>query len=164
MSFTLAGLAAKFTAVKGSDLVKNISEAVDTFVDTKGEKAERDLKIQEMVQNYNLELVKEATESEKNQLLDVANSRDNNTKIQESDKASWMAKNIAYILDMTFTLAFIIMLIIIIYKQVPEANKELFYTSFGLLGGYVSQIIGFHRGTSIGSKANGDALRKLVAK
>lgn len=111
--------------------------------------------------NKELELL---IEQEKNQLADIANSRDANARIQESDKSSWMAKNIAYVLDVVFTVAFIAMLFVIIYKSVPETNKELFYTSFGLLGGYVSQILGFHRGTSQGSKDANKELRNLKNK
>ena len=84
-----------------------------------------------------------------------------NAKIQESANASWLSKNLAYILDITFTVSFIAMLFVIIYKQVPETNKELFYTSFGLLGGYVSQILGFHRGTSKGSEEKSKELKEL---
>lgn len=160
----LGNIAAKFTASKAGELIKNVSEVVDTFVDTKGEKAERDLKIRELIQNYNLELIKEANESDKMYLEDIQNARDNNTKIQESDKASWLAKNFSYLMDAFFILVFGIMLFVIIKVGVPETNKELFYTAFGLLGGYVGTTVNFHRGSSIGSKQNGDFLRKQLNK
>jgi hypothetical protein len=102
-------------------------------------------------------------EGEKAKLADVANARDMNKEIQVSDKASWMSKNIAYCIDAFFVIAFVIMLIMIVYKTVPAENKEIFYTAFGLLGGFVGTILNFHRGTSIGSKNNGDVIRKIAS-
>lgn len=103
-------------------------------------------------------------EREKAYLADVSNAREMNQAIQANEKGSWMSKNIAYCLDTLFVISFITMLVIILFKRVPEENKEIFYTAFGLLGGYVSTIINFHRGTSSGSKASGDAIRKIAAK
>lgn len=136
---------------------------------TKALEYEKDL--EELKTNANLKAMEIANEAEKIEvekekayLADVSDARNMNKAIQADEKASWMSKNIAYCLDVLFVTAFITMLVIILYKQVPEENKEIFYTAFGLLGGYVSTIINFHRGTSIGSKTNGDALRKIAVK
>lgn len=123
---------------------------------------EYEKELEELRVNSTLKAEELANNLETAYLQDTQNSRDNNAKIQESDKASWMAKNIAYMLDIVFTVSFIAMLFVIIYKQVPESNKELFYTSFGLLGGYVSQILGFHRGSSIGSKESNKMMRETI--
>jgi len=157
----LGEIAARVIAGKSGGLVKDLAEAADIFIDTKAEKSEREIKLQEIVNKYNIDLLEASNDIYKAYLEDVANSRDNNAKIQESEHASWMAKNIAYTLDITFTVAFIAMLFVIIYKQVPETNKELFYTSFGLLGGYVSQILSFHRGSSKGSEDKSKELKNL---
>ena len=37
---------------------------------------------------------------------------------------------------------------VIIKLIVPEENKELFYTAFGVLGALVNQVFNYHRGTS----------------
>lgn len=165
MSFTLAGIAAKFTAVKGSDLVKNITNAVDTFVDTKGEKAERDLKIQEMVQNYNIELVKEANSSDEMYLKDIQSARDNNTRIQESDKASWFAKNTGYMLDIFLALLWGTVTVVMLLKifKVTAGNVDM--VSLMALHGTVSAVfmmtVSFHRGSSKGSEDKSRELSNL---
>lgn len=97
-------------------------------------------------------------------LKDIADARVSNVRIQESQGASWLSKNIAYFLDALISVSFVVMLIMVFFKKVPAENKEIFYTAFGLLGGYVSTVINFHRGTSSGSKASGDTLRKLAEK
>lgn len=109
-----------------------------------------------------IEHAKMQFEETKAYLADTQDARMNNVKIQESDKASWLAKNIAYLLDALFVTSFILMLIMILYKQVPEENKELFYTAFGLLGGYVSTILNFHRGTSKGSEDKGKQISTMM--
>jgi len=161
---SLKSLIGKVTLGSAGTLIKDISETVDTFIDTKGEKAERDLKLKELVDKHSEFIISQASELEKAYLVDIQDSRESNVKIQESDKASWLAKNVGYLLDITFTLSFMCMLILICFKQVPEENKELFYTGFGALGTYVSTILGFHRGTSRGSEEKQKHLMKVINK
>ena len=97
-------------------------------------------------------------------MKDMDSARDMNSRIQESDKASWLSKNIAYLIDCVFVVAFILMLVMIFNKAVPESNKELFYTGFGLLGANVSTILNFHRGTSIGSERKQKQIDKIMQK
>jgi hypothetical protein len=152
MGFTLAGLAAKFTSSKGSDLVKNVTDAIDTFVDTKGEKADRDLKIQELIQNYNLELIKEANASDKMYLEDIQNARDNYSKIQESEKSSWLAKNIMPLLTIVVTLGFFSLLIYMLRYEVPKSNERIMDILLGSLGTAWITMVSFYFGSSKGSE------------
>lgn len=129
---------------------------------TKVVEVERDLETLRV--NAELKITELANDLEKAYLADTQNSRDANVKIQESDKASWLAKNVGYCIDIFLILVFCAMLIVIIYKVVPVDNKELFYTSFGLLGSYVGQSISFHRGTSAGSHAKQKQLDSIIKK
>jgi hypothetical protein len=146
---------------KGSEIIDSVSGAIDTFVQTKEEKEEVKAKITAEVNRHLEELGNQQNEELKAYLSDVANSREMNTKIQESDKASWLSKNIAYIIDGIFVVSFISMLVLIFMKAVPEENKELFYTGFGVLGAMLSTVVNFHRGTSIGSERKQKQLEKL---
>lgn len=102
--------------------------------------------------DHELEMEKLALQEKEAYLKDVQSSRDANVKIQESNNASWMSKNVAYILDLFFSVSFALVFILIFKNQVPDGNKEIFYMLTGLLGGYVGQILSFHRGSSKGSK------------
>jgi len=53
------------------------------------------------------------------------------------------------------------MLVLIFLKAVPEENKELFYTGFGVLGAMLSTVVNFHRGTSIGSERKQKQIEKM---
>ncbi len=132
------------------EAIGSIGGIVDNLSTTKAEKEELKLKIQESLQNASMKQA-EAVQAELDSYLkDTQDARASNTKIQESDKASWLAKNFAYVLDGLFCLMFGAMLFMIFTKAVPIENKELFYTGFGLLGGIVGTIINFHRGSSKG--------------
>jgi hypothetical protein len=147
---------------KGSEIITSVGEVADKFITTKQEKEEFNAEIQKEV-NRHLEAMTAETNKEIQMYLnDVADAREMNTKIQDSDKASWLSKNIAYCLDIVFVSAFIFMLVLIFLRAVPEANKELFYTGFGLLGGYVGTVINFHRGTSRGSENKQKQLDKML--
>ncbi len=97
-------------------------------------------------------------------MADVADSRHANTAIQESDKASWMAKNVGYIIDLTLIYSFLISLGMIVYKTVPEANKELFYMAFGSLGTFAATSINWHRGSSQSSANKQTFIDKMMKR
>ena len=160
----MSGFLTKIFGGKAAEIATSVTDGLDKLFTSKEEKLEAQLKIQDSVQEH-LETMTQLAQNEVDSYLkDVQSARENNTKIQESDKASWLAKNAAYIMDGIFVGAFIAMLFVIIYKNVPDDNKEIFYTAFGLLGGFVGTTVNFHRGTSVGSKANGDAIRKIIDK
>jgi hypothetical protein len=146
---------------KGSEIIESVGNVADKFITTGQEKEEFKAEIQKEV-NRHLETLGDQQNKELEiYLSDVANSREMNTKIQESDKASWLSKNIAYIIDGIFVVSFITMLVLIFLKAVPEENKELFYTGFGVLGAMLSTVVNFHRGTSIGSERKQKQIEKM---
>ena len=143
-------------------IVESVGKVVDEFTLSKEEKAAINQAIANEVNRHLEAMADKANKELELNLADTQNARDNNSKIQESDKASWIAKNLPYALDAIFVVAFFVGLLMIMFKTVPEANKELFYTGFGLLGGFVSTVVNFHRGTSSGSKASSEVLRHIA--
>lgn len=92
---------------------------------------------------------------------DVADAREMQTKIEESENASSLAKNTAYILDFIIVGSTVLLTAIILFATIPVANKELTFTMLGSLLTYSGVIINFHRGTSAGSVRKTDMLNKL---
>lgn len=92
---------------------------------------------------------------------DRDSARDMNAKVQESDKASWLAKNVAYILDLTITTAVYVLVAMIAFVIIPEENKELFYMVVGVLLAKWGDIVSFHRGTSKGSEDKAKTLDRI---
>lgn len=90
-------------------------------------------------------------------LADVADARNSNVKIQESQFASWMAKNVPYILDLFVMLIWGSMTIFIIAKAINLVNDDsIDWTAIlGIYSGVTAlatQVLSFHRGSSQGSK------------
>jgi len=97
--------------------------------------------------------------------LDMANTadaRNMNSKIQESENASWVAKNAAYILDFAIVSATIIMTWIVFFKGVPVENKEIAYMAIGSLITMCGTVLNFHRGSSAGSKSKTEEMMRAV--
>ncbi len=86
------------------------------------------------------------------ELENTKSAREANVQIQEAANASWNAKNGAYVIDYVIVGAAVAMLLVILFRAVPDANKELFYTSFGALWALAGTVLNFHRGSSQGSK------------
>lgn len=140
------------------------AEVIEKFVADPTKKMEAVKELETLKIKHEEFIINAEKELETEYLKDTQNARDTNARIQESENASWLAKNIAYCIDGIFVVAFFVGLLLIYNKAVPEENKELFYTGFGALTSYVATILNFHRGTSIGSKKNGDTLRSMVTK
>lgn len=163
MSF-IANIIGKVTSTGAANIVESVGNVADKFITTGQEKEEFKAEVAKEI-NRHIEAMTSAQNAELETLMkDMDSARDMNSRIQESDKASWLSKNIAYIIDCVFVVAFILMLVMIFNKAVPESNKELFYTGFGLLGANVSTILNFHRGTSIGSERKQKAIDKMMQK
>jgi hypothetical protein len=88
-------------------------------------------------------------------------ARDMNAKIQESSSASFLAKNVAYIVDVLIVGGALLMTFIVFFKGVPDANKALAYTALGSLWTLAGTVLNFHRGSSQGSKDKADEIQKL---
>lgn len=79
-------------------------------------------------------------------------ARKMNAEIQSSPNSSWLAKNIAYVLDLAIVLATIFLAWMAYMKKVPDTNKELVYMALGSLLTMSGTVLNFHRGSSQGSK------------
>lgn len=149
---------------KGADLLNAGSKLIDTVVTNKEER--ETLKLQwEQEANRHLEaIMNDATKQQELENADRSSAREMNAKIQESDKGSWLSKNVAYILDISITTAFFTLIAMIAYKVVPEENKELFYMVVGILGAKWGDVVAFHRGSSKGSEEKQKSIDRMNRK
>ncbi len=88
-------------------------------------------------------------------------ARDMNAKVQESAAASFLAKNVAYVIDVLIVGGALFMTFIIFFKGVPDANKAMAFTALGSLWTLAGTVLNFHRGSSQGSKDKADEIQKL---
>jgi hypothetical protein len=158
----IAEIIGKVVGGSASSIVDSVGKVVDDLNLSAEEKAQLNQKLTEELNRHTEAIERLSVERLQAELGDTSNARNTNAQIQESDKASWIAKNLPYILGGIMVIAFFVGLLMIMFRSVPESNKELFYTGFGLLGGFVSTVMNFYFGSSSGSKASADTLRHLA--
>lgn len=91
-------------------------------------------------------------------------ARKMNAEIQNSAGASWLAKNIAYVIDCVIVVATLFLSWFAFIKGVPPENKELVYMALGSLITMCGTVLNFHRGSSQGSKDKALEIDKLKGK
>ena len=150
-------------------LVSAVGSSLDNLLTSKEEKETIKLAITQEI-NRNMEVISnQANDLEKAYLADVQSARDANVHIQESDKASWLAKNIAYFIDIWMALIwgiFTIYVAALWAKVISTAAVD--FTGILSLYSTVTAVfmitVNFHRGTSQGSADKQKLLDKLAKK
>lgn len=146
-------------------LVKNVigGNGLDGLFTSKEEKlakanelAKIEAEMTAAVQAQMLEFAKLNLEEAKAYMADTQDARANNSRIQESEKASWLAKNVAYMIDLFLTVLWGGVTIILFLKIFKVAAQEVDMISLMALHGTVTAVfmtvLNFHRGTSKGSE------------
>jgi hypothetical protein len=162
---------------KGPELVKAVGDGLDNLFTSKEERAILDNKrleienlLKEKVMAHDERLAELAIRETEVYLADTQDARMNNTKVQESDKASWLAKNVAFCIDIFVILIWGIMTIYIIGKFLNIIKSQQGVDFSGVLGLYAgvtaiaTQIIGYHRGSSKGSDDKQKHINKIMDK
>lgn len=131
------------------------------------EKIESDLKIK--LESQLIEWAKLNIEETKQYLLDTQDARMNNVKIQESDKASWLAKNVSYLIAIFIILIWgglTIYLIASALKIIKTSQVDLtgIYGLYAAVTGVAMTIINFFFGTSRSSEEKSKQLNTMMNK
>ena len=71
------------------------------------------------------------------------------------------AKNIfQYILGSLIVLGFFVLMVVLVYTQVPSDNKDLLNLVVGALIGSFATVVGYFYGSSLGSSDKNELLKK----
>lgn len=150
------------------ELADSVKGIIDESKFSAEEKAELDAKIESATFEHVEKMQGLAMQETEAFLKDTQSARDSNVKIQESDKAGWLAKNVAYVIDLFLAALWGTITIILFLKVFKIAAQDVDMISLMALHGTVTAVfmtvVNFHRGSSVGSKANGDAMRKMLEK
>lgn len=150
------------------DLIEKVGNTVDKFITTKEEKEKLKLEFQKLAQDHEEKLLELSQQELDSYLKDTQSARDANVKIQESDKASWLSKNVAYLIDIFITLLFGAITAILFLRLFKIAASDVDIVSLMALHGTVTAvfmtIVNFHRGTSRGSENKQKQLDKIYNK
>lgn len=133
-------------------VIEAVGNAADSLVTSDDERNKAEIEAQRI-----------DADLDKAYLADTDSARKHDASVQDSQHASFLAKNVAYWIDLfivgaTFGLAYMIL-----FKSIPEANKELIYTMFGSLLTLCMTVVNFHRGSSMKSQAKDNTIAALSA-
>lgn len=149
------GLLGNAVLAKGKDV---IAEKLGVDIEALTQTPEGLLKLKQLEidhEEYLLDnALKQAELGLKDKALDIdntKNARDTNARIQESERAAWLAKNTAYILDWLIVGATMVMIYALFRKAIPVENMEVAYLAVGSLLTMCATVLNFHRGSSSGS-------------
>lgn len=146
-----------------TELVGSVGKVLDDVITNKEEKAKLNIELQTLIFNHDEKML-ELTQNEiESYLKDTQSAREMNSTIQNSDKASWLAKNVLYILALLITGGFFGLLTYMLAHEVPTANKDVLNILLGSLGTAWITIISYFFGSSVGAKTNSEVIRKIAA-
>lgn len=152
----------KVVAESAGTVVSNIMGGLDGLLTSKEEKLEMQTKIEAEINRHTEAVRNVDLEETKALLVDSANARDNNVKIQESEHASWLAKNTLYILTLIVTVGFFGLLTYMLKYDVPKSNEPILNIMLGSLGTAWITMVSFFFGSSISSKEKQKTINSIL--
>ena len=176
---------ASMLASKGLDLISGaIAGGADKAVDFVKEKTGIDLNAQKELSQADILQLKQLESQDRTRLEELAyknkvednrhiesvynaetkdrdGAREHDTKVQESENASWMAKNAAYYIDFLIILSTFGLATMLFFVDIPKDNIQIANIMFGTMLGLMTTIVSYHRGSSHGSKAKNDLIGKV---
>jgi|GEM_PF-3392732 len=133
----------------GQEWLETIADGIVTSAD-----------LNEQQKNIALELLEK-------DMSDLHNARDTNARIQETENASWMAKNMPYIYD-CFILSiwgFMTVYLLLSWIGIIQASEDVDMSGvtgiYAGVTGLATQIIAYHRGSSASSQSKNYLLARF---
>lgn len=155
----------KLLSKTGSGLVQTVGDVFDKFHTSDEERIELNNEMQKAEMAYNVEMRTLDIEEAKTYLDGIDSARVNQSRVQESEHASWLAKNVhpflaVSIITLTFLMFFWILSGTI--KLEDNGMKDIVVYILGALTTIVTQVVAYFFGSSQGSKDKQKALDKTV--
>ncbi len=151
-------------------LVDSVGGVLDNIITSKDEREAAKLAVDQEVNRHIEAMGANVTKELELQLADVANSRDTNMKIQESEHASWFSKNTGYFLDMFITLIWAGLTFYIAAKYMNLITSAAGVDFSGVWGLYstvsslMMVVLSWHRGSSRGSAEKASQIERMKSK
>lgn len=153
-----------------STLVTAVGDAIDKVVTSDEEKKELDNELAKSNMQFQLQMATLGVQETQAYLADTASARENQSRVQESEHASWLAKNIHPTLAMVIILLTFWMYWYIAFSDdstnkimAPNSPmKDIVIYILGALTTVATQVVSYFFGSSSGSADKSKALNALV--
>jgi len=151
-----------------SNFVGAVGDAIDKNVTSAEEKKELENELAKASWQYQIEMASLSVEEKKALLADTASAREQQSRVQESEHASWLAKNVhpflaIFIVGLTFFMYFWI--IRGDMNKIAEAGvKDIVIYILGALTTISTQVASYFFGSSQGSRDKQKSLDRIAIK
>jgi len=152
--------------------IKGIGDAAKSVIDSinapKEEKDRANLALQSEIDRHQEVLLNNASDIEKTYLADVQDARGSNAKVQDSVNASWLSKNVGYMIDIFITClwggltAYLMLIMLNLVKNDNHVDYTAVTAVWGAVTGVFTQVLSFHRGSSRGSEEKQKTIDRLT--
>lgn len=161
----LPGILGKLIGSKVVDAADTIANIADKFIQTKEDKDKFSLELLQAKADIELKASTLEKDIDEMYLKDIQDARSSNARIQESDKASWLSKNVGYMIDIFLAVLWGTITIIMFLKIFKVAAQDVDMISLMALHGTVTAVfmntVTFHRGSSKGSEDKSKELKAI---
>lgn len=158
-------LAKIFTGGAGT-LIEAVGSAIDKVVTSDEERLELTNEIQKAEMAYTIEMRKLSVEEKRLVLADTGSARDHQSRVQESDHASWLSKNIHPVLAATIIGLTFFMYFWVVQKGskglADTGMKDVIIYILGALTALSTQVASYFFGSSQGSQDKQKAFNKMA--
>lgn len=150
-----------------TSLVDAVGDALDKNITSDEERKELENELEKAKLTYDVEMKNLGLEKEKVYLNDTASARENQSRVQESAEAGFLAKNVhpilaLVIISLTFFLYY--WLIMGSTKNVSSDMKDIIIYILGALTTISTQVVAYFFGSSRGSKEKQQIISDLTAR
>jgi len=142
-----------------SSLVSAVGDAIDKNITSDEERKDLENEIEKARLSYDIEMKGLGISQEKAYLEDTASARDNQSRVQESEEAGFLAKNVHPILALIIIGLTFFLYYWLILGEVDPSKKDIIIYILGALTTISTQVVAYFFGSSKGSKEK----QKIIA-
>lgn len=152
-----------------SSLVSAVGDAIDKVVTSDEEKKELENELAKATMQYEIEMASLGLQEKQAYLADIDSARANQSRVQESEHASWLAKNVHPLLAFSIMGLTFILYTVVIYGSTKEGflrpeTKDIVIYILGALTTVATQVVSYFFGSSSGSADKSKALNALAKR
>jgi hypothetical protein len=143
-------------------LVDAIGGVIDNVTTSKEEKMQLENELKKAEMNYALELERLSVAEKKTHLEDIASARQREAKVQTSQYATRLSKNVSpYLALGTVILTFLLFYVLIFKDNIvtDTHKKDILMYVLGVLSAILTQVYSFYFGSSQGSQVKNEIMK-----
>jgi len=165
----MANFLANLFSAGASSLVNAVGDAIDKNVTSDEERKELENELEQAKLKYEVEMKSLGLNEQKIYLDDTASARDNQSRVQESAEAGFLAKNVhpilaLVIISLTFFLYYWLIMGTNGDKPINPEMKDIVIYILGALTTISTQVVAYFFGSSKGSKDKQQIISDLTMR